>query len=173
MPLQDTLKKAKYDIENGNLGIARDRVNSLIYSYPNELSLRKMLGDIYWELRYPAMAGRFWYLEEHKTQNMISACKIFEKECGNHPYLILKSIKFRGNLKNINNNYAREVLITLEKEKSNRIQRETYKYKTTHNIRKENLRHKLRVILWSAMFLILLCLMMVGLGVVIYWIQKW
>lgn len=88
MPLQDILKKIKYDIEDGNLGITRDRVNSLIYSYPNELSLRKMLGDIYWELKYPAMAGRFWYLVEHKTPNMISAFIVFDDAWLRGSYLL-------------------------------------------------------------------------------------
>lgn len=48
-----TLKRIEKDIENNNLGKARDRLHGLITTYPNELALRKKLGDIYFTLQYP------------------------------------------------------------------------------------------------------------------------
>ncbi|AIW86484.1 hypothetical protein bwei_3876 [Bacillus mycoides] len=54
-----TLKRIEKDIENNNLGKARDRLHGLITTYPNELALRKKLGDIYFTLQYPEMAGRY------------------------------------------------------------------------------------------------------------------
>lgn len=36
-----TLKRIEKDIENNNLGKARDRLHGLIATYPNELALRK------------------------------------------------------------------------------------------------------------------------------------
>ncbi len=36
-----TLKRIEEDIENNNLGKARDRLHGLIFTYPNELHLRK------------------------------------------------------------------------------------------------------------------------------------
>ena len=38
-----TLKRIEEDIENNNLGKARDRLHGLIFTYPNELHLRKQL----------------------------------------------------------------------------------------------------------------------------------
>ncbi len=46
-----TLKRIEEDIENNNLGKARDRLHGLIFTYPNELHLRKQLGDIYYKLQ--------------------------------------------------------------------------------------------------------------------------
>ena len=70
---EKTLKRIEKDIENNNLGKARDRLHGLITTYPNELALKK-LGDIYFTLQYPEMAGRYWYLEKEKTDVMHAAC---------------------------------------------------------------------------------------------------
>lgn len=91
-----TLKKIEEDIENNNFGKARDRLHGLISTYPNELYLRKQLGDIYYKLQYPEMAGRYWYLEEHKTDIMHESCLLFEKSMGNDPYHISRALKFKG-----------------------------------------------------------------------------
>ncbi|EJR56940.1 hypothetical protein IIM_00348 [Bacillus cereus VD107] len=48
---EKTLKKIENDIENNNLGKARDRLHGLIATYPNELSFRKRLGDIYYKVK--------------------------------------------------------------------------------------------------------------------------
>ncbi|EEL89135.1 DNA helicase [Bacillus cereus] len=93
---EKTLKKIEKDIENNNLGKARDRVHGLIATYPNELELRKKLGDIYFTLQYPEMAGRYWYLEKEKTDVMHAACRQFEKSMGNDPYHIVRALKFKG-----------------------------------------------------------------------------
>lgn len=61
------LHKIQKGIGNNNVGKARDRLHGLISTYPNALQLRKQLGDIYYQLQNPAMAGRYWYLEEEKT----------------------------------------------------------------------------------------------------------
>jgi hypothetical protein len=95
MPVK-TLIKIEEDIENNDLGKARDRLHGLISTYPDELEFRKRLGDIYFELKYPSMAGRFWYLEENKTLEMIKACNEFEKSMGNDPYRIARVLKYKG-----------------------------------------------------------------------------
>ncbi|PGV53453.1 DNA helicase [Bacillus sp. AFS037270] len=92
-----TLKKIEEDIKNGDLGKARDRLHGLISTYPDELELRRKLGDIYSALKYPTMAGRYWYLEEDKTPEMEKACAVFEKSEGNNPYRISRALKFKGN----------------------------------------------------------------------------
>ncbi|RAS83558.1 DUF6584 family protein [Priestia endophytica] len=91
-----TLKKIQEDIEKNDLGKARDRLHGLMSTYPNELALRKKLGDIYFLLKYPDMAGRYWYLEENKTPEMVEACLQFKKSMGNDPIAIAKGLKFKG-----------------------------------------------------------------------------
>ncbi|MDQ1143869.1 hypothetical protein QE429_000696 [Bacillus sp. SORGH_AS 510] len=97
MPVK-TLIKIEEDIKNNDLGKARDRLHGLISTYPDELELRKRLGDIYFELKYPSMAGRFWYLEENKTPEMVKACNDFEKSMGNDPNRIVRALKYKGNI---------------------------------------------------------------------------
>ncbi|HEK9099041.1 TPA: DNA helicase [Bacillus pseudomycoides] len=100
---EKTLLKIEKDIENHDLGKARERLHGLIHSYPSDLSLRKKLGDIYFRLHYPTMAGRYWYLEENKTPEMIQACQQFEKSLGNSPNKIVRALKFKGDSAIINN----------------------------------------------------------------------
>ncbi|MDF2791610.1 MAG: helicase, partial [Neobacillus sp.] len=91
-----TLKKIEEDINKNDLGKARDRLHGLISTYPNELELRRRLGDIYTELKYPSMAGRYWYLEKNKTPEMVKACILFEKSMGNDPIRVARALKFKG-----------------------------------------------------------------------------
>ncbi|MDO7484867.1 DNA helicase [Peribacillus frigoritolerans] len=100
-----TIKKIEEDIEKNDLGKARDRLHGLISTYPNELELRRRLGDIYFALKYPSMAGRYWYLEKNKTSEMVKACILFEKSMGNDPLRIARALKFKGD---------NEILIRLE-----------------------------------------------------------
>lgn len=93
-----TLKRIEKDIENDDLGKARDRLHGLISTYPNELDLRKKLGDVYFELQYPAMAGRYWYLEENKTPQMEKACMEFENSMGHDMNNIARALKYKGDM---------------------------------------------------------------------------
>jgi hypothetical protein len=47
MSIETTLQNVELDIAAGNYDKARDRLLGLISTYPNELSLRRKLGDIY------------------------------------------------------------------------------------------------------------------------------
>ncbi|WP_459502760.1 DUF6584 family protein [Bacillus sp. C1] len=100
---EKTLIKIEKDIENHDLGKARERLHGLIQAYPDDLSLRKKLGDIYFRLQYPTMAGRYWYLEENKTPEMLQACRQFEKSLGNNHNEIIKTLKFKGDSATIHN----------------------------------------------------------------------
>lgn len=90
------LERVRRDIENGNLGKARDRLHGLILAHPNDLSLRSMLADVYRRLQFPEMAGRYWYLEEHRTAEMEQAVGVFERSVRNDPLELLCRLKFRG-----------------------------------------------------------------------------
>ncbi len=113
MSKEQTLEKINADILAGDFGKARDRLLGLIATYPDDLSLRRNLGDIYGELRYPAMAGRYWYLEANRTPEMQRACEAFERACGQDPLQILLALKFRGDLQSVQDSYARTTLLAL------------------------------------------------------------
>ncbi|MFF2450567.1 DUF6584 family protein [Neobacillus sp. NPDC058068] len=110
-----TLKRIEEDIKNNDLGKARDRLHGLISTYTNELELRKKLGDIYFELKYPSMAGRYWYLEEHKTPEMVKACIAFEKSMGNNPNRIARALKYKGNIEIIKRLELDQAITSIQK----------------------------------------------------------
>ncbi|PFN28960.1 DUF6584 family protein [Bacillus cereus] len=123
-----TLKRIEEDIENNNLGKAREGLHGLIFTYPNELHLRKQLGDIYYKLQYPEMAGRYWYLEEHKTDIMHESCLLFEKSMGNNPYHIARALKFKGDSSNIKRLDKDQALSPVQKKVAEEL---VYEYKET------------------------------------------
>ncbi|MFC0187145.1 DUF6584 family protein [Fictibacillus aquaticus] len=94
-------QRIEHDIANGDLGKARDRLHGLLSTYPNNLKIRRKLGDIYYQLQDPAMAGRYWYLEEEKTPEMTAACEKFERAHGQDPKYMLRALKYNGNHKKI------------------------------------------------------------------------
>jgi hypothetical protein len=110
MPLRQSLENVHNDVKNGDLGKARDRLHGLISSFPDNLELRKQLGNIYWQLQLPEMAGRYWYLEEEKDERMIKACQRFEKQFKNDAAFILFAIKFKGQLEPIRDTFAGQTL---------------------------------------------------------------
>lgn len=116
MSKEQTIKAVQNDIDQGNLGRARDRLHGLISSYPNDIELRVQLADIYSRLQYPAMAGRYWYLEENKTEEMNAAVAEFERSCGKDPLQILLALKFQGSLDAINSSFAKERLLSIQQE---------------------------------------------------------
>jgi hypothetical protein len=115
MSLEKTLARVEQDIAAGNFGKARDRLHGLLAARPNDLELRRRLGGVYRELQYPAMAGRYWYLEEDKSPEMEAAAREFEKACGSNPVLILQALKFKGELESVERLFARETLLTLQR----------------------------------------------------------
>ena len=90
------LSRVQDDLDRGDLGQARDRLHGLIAQYSEDLSLRARLAEVYAELRYPRMAGRYWYLEGDKSPQMQEACRAFEESCGRDALQMLLAIKFRG-----------------------------------------------------------------------------
>jgi len=113
MSVQTTLTKVELDIASGNLGEARDRLHGLVSSYPYDLSLRSRLAEVYWRLQYPAMAGRYWYLKEDKSSEMVAACRQFERSCGGDPLIMLQALRFRGDIDPIRETYAGRLLLDL------------------------------------------------------------
>ena len=115
MPLAQTLERVQEDIRAGDYGKASARLHGLIGSYPDNLDLRRQLGEVYWKLQLPAMAGRYWYLVEEKDERMQAACKQFEDAFGNDPFRLLSALKFKGDTNAIKGTYAAGVLDDLER----------------------------------------------------------
>lgn len=116
MSIESTLKKVEADISAGDLGHARQRMHGLIATYPERLDLRPRLAEIYWQLEYPAMAGRYWYLVEANQPHQRQAVARFEAEFGQDPLRILQALKLRADPETVDDLYARERLQTLYRE---------------------------------------------------------
>lgn len=101
----ETMIKVEYDLQHGDLGKARDRLHGLMLAYPDDLALRVKLAEIYWDLQQPAMAGRYWYLVENKTPEMVRAIEAFEKKEGNRPLQIARALNFSGDIEQIEGTY--------------------------------------------------------------------
>jgi len=112
---EETLQKIERDIASGDLGKARDRLHGLLATYPCDLSLRRRLGDLYALLHEPAMAGRYWYLEESPSPAMEAAWRTFERSCGDDPVQIVRALKFREDPALLGET-ARERLLALQEE---------------------------------------------------------
>jgi hypothetical protein len=116
MPLQKSLAIVEQDIRNGDLGKARDRLLGLSTAYPDDLNIRHRLGEIYWNLRFPAMAGRYWYLEERTSPQIQEACAAFEHAFGNDPLQMYQAIKFKGEISLIEGTFAGQILVSLREQ---------------------------------------------------------
>ena len=94
------MRKVEYDLSRGETEKARQRLTGLLchYAYPMNLQIRRMLGDIHWHKGNKIEAGRYWYLEEHKTPEMTAACKRYEKACGHSKQTILRRLKLMGDI---------------------------------------------------------------------------
>ncbi len=110
MPITVTLAKIEGEIACGDYRKARDRLRGLLSAYPNDLGFRRRLGDVYQLLECPTMAGRYWYLEQDKSPDMIAACRHFERACQDDPLNILLCLKFRGSLESLESSFAKQIL---------------------------------------------------------------
>jgi hypothetical protein len=170
---EETLSRIEADIAACDLGKARDRLHGLIASYPDDHALRLRLGQVYWELQYPAMAGRYWYLEEDKTPTMLRACEAFERSCGDDPVKVLLAIKFRGDIDRVRETFAGRTLLELQQRAEDshgyiiefgRTGRERYRY-----TRWSGLRGKLILVGFVVATLVALLLMVTGLITFLQW----
>jgi hypothetical protein len=174
MSIEQTLKKVEQDISFGDYGKARDRLHGLIATYPNDLALRRKLGNIYRQLQYPAMAGRYWYLEEDKSPDMLAACTAFERSCGHSSFQILLSLKFQGDPNSINSEFAKDRLLRLQsqvKDEHNyfisfqKKGAERYQW-----VQKSKFRNRVLAVSCGVVVLTALALMVVGFATVLNWI---
>jgi hypothetical protein len=79
-------------ISDGNAEEAKAKIRSVSLNVSPGSRLTKEIGELYLELGFSAMAGRYWYLLEDKSDQMIAACEEFERSLGNSPVLIMETL---------------------------------------------------------------------------------
>jgi hypothetical protein len=108
--LEVTLARAAADVERGDLGKARDRLEGLLTAYPADLEIRRLLGVIYWSLQYPARAGQHWYLLPSDRPEMDAAKDAFAARYGGSARLMLQEIGYHGGIESVRGTYAGDAL---------------------------------------------------------------
>ena len=98
MSLQTTLLRVDADLARGDLGKARDRLEGLLGTHPENLEVRRKLGDVFWALRYPERAGQHWYLFPDETPEMAAARRAFAARHGHDARHMIDAIRYRGGL---------------------------------------------------------------------------
>ncbi|MFD5571150.1 DUF6584 family protein [Streptomyces cadmiisoli] len=73
MPLRDTLARVDADLAAGRIPVARQRLRGLVSSFPNDLTVRRRLAEVYRLYGEPAEAGRWMYLERDRCEAETSA----------------------------------------------------------------------------------------------------
>jgi hypothetical protein len=86
------LSAIRSTIANGQIEEATKRLGGLSFEISPGSILAKEVGDLYWELGFPAMAGLYWYFLDEKSDEMLSACDEFQRSVGNNPIRILDAI---------------------------------------------------------------------------------
>ncbi len=107
--------KIEKDLKVGRKKKACDRLRNMVNQFPNDLSLRKRLGQIYFEAGFLDEAGKFWILNTPENNEMENAVGIYRKSLSNSGNAILKDIVFRGD-KNLLDEHAKKVIIELEQD---------------------------------------------------------
>lgn len=101
------------DLNAGRKKKACDRLRNLINEFPDDISLREKLGQIYYDSGFLDEAGKFWVLSEFQNFEMKEAVDLYRKSLSNSGNAILKDIVFRGD-KNQISDYAKNILKELE-----------------------------------------------------------
>jgi hypothetical protein len=90
--LEIDLAAIRKAIAAGQLEDAKRMLTGVSLNAPPGGELSKEIGNLYLELGFPAMAGRYWYLLEDKSDQMLAACREFERSVADNPVLIIEAI---------------------------------------------------------------------------------
>ena len=101
------------DIKSGRKKKACERLRNLINDFPDDLSLREKLAQIYYDSGFLDEAGKFWILSELHTFEIKEAVEIYRKSLGDSGNAILKDIVFRGDKTQLPE-YSKNILNDLE-----------------------------------------------------------
>lgn len=101
------------DLKQGRKKKACDRLRNLINEFPDDISLRDKLDQIYYDSGFLDEAGKFWILSEPQNFEMKEAVEIYRNSLSNSGNAILKDIVFRGDKSQLSD-YAKNILKELE-----------------------------------------------------------
>lgn len=93
MSIETVLARVDEDLAAGHLPLARQRLKSLVGSFPQRLDLRERLAELYRRDGDLAQAGRWSYLADSRERAEIAA---FEKAHGESPIQMMKALGWRG-----------------------------------------------------------------------------
>lgn len=105
--------RIEQDLKVGRKKKACDRLRNLINEFPDDLSLRDKLAQIYYNAGFKDEAGKFWILSEPQNFEMKEAVEIYRNSLSNSGNAILKDIVFRGDKTQLSE-YAKNILKQLE-----------------------------------------------------------
>lgn len=162
MSLQTTLQKVDEAIASGDYGLARDRLQGLLATYPDDLTVRRRLGDVYWKLQNPAMAGRYWYLEPNSSPDVVVAREAFERSCGNSAERMLRFLKFKGSIDAMRDTPAGQVLLGLQQ----RAAEERRPAEVAQTLRDRERDFKVTVTFYSCLFIAASAVLLLLIGLI-------
>lgn len=105
--------RIEQDLKAGRKKKACDRLRNLINEFPDDLSLRDKLEQIYYDSGFKDEAGKFWILSEPQNFEMKEAVEIYRNSLSNSGNAILKDIVFRGDKTQLSE-YTKNILKELE-----------------------------------------------------------
>lgn len=105
--------RIEQDLKAGRKKKACDRLRNLINEFPDDLSLRDKLAQIYYDSGFKDEAGKFWILSEPQNFEMKEAVEMYRNSLSNSGNAILKDIVFRGDKTQLSD-YAKNILKQLE-----------------------------------------------------------
>ncbi len=166
-----TFRRVEAEITAGDLGKARDRLEGLLVTYPEDLEIRRRLGEVYLTLQYPERAGKFLYLEDDHRPAVAKAKDIFEGSHHRDPLLVLYALNYRGGLEAIAGTHAEAVLRRLLDDA--RIAQDKYEWyvgpKRADGQPPVTFNERAATFGCGAGFLVLLVLIFIGAATVIGW----
>lgn len=119
MLLESALTQIDQEIKTGNLASVKNKLHDLLNINPNDLQVRTKLGEVYWALNDHITAGRYWFLIEADTPEMVAATYEFVTSCKNEPTEILRRIEFNGDVGELESEFAKYMLVNLKSEAQN------------------------------------------------------
>lgn len=165
-------QKVNYDLEQGRKYKATLRLRNLINEFPNDLTLRNKLAEIYYESGFLDEAGKFWILSENRNSEINRCIEIYKNSVNNSGNQILKDIVFRGDKTKLSF-HLQSTLNELEKdsfEKTKNIPNfQPKKNYLEKDIYKETIKDKLIKYLFFGFLLFIVLLIILGFVKLIEW----
>ncbi|MET7622003.1 DUF6584 family protein [Streptomyces sp. NPDC005408] len=119
MTLVETLARVDADLAAGRVPLARQRLRGLVSSFPQDLTLRRRLAEVYRLYGEPAEAGRWMYLEADRDPAETSA---FEERFST-PLRRMRALAWRDPESLAGTAFAAEQLAAVRKASSDYVSR--------------------------------------------------